>query len=133
MSAINKEQAQLEIDSWLDHKKIKDKKREAHKNSIETLVEAIKDGSLVLNDDKSLEYQLSFPVGKEGQVKSLKFKPRVSVTELQDRKNGNKPGDGDALILSTISALTGIAVAQLKNMDSGDDYDVCGSISVFFM
>ena len=72
-------------------------------------------------------------VGKEGQVKSLKFKPRVSVAELQDRKTGNKPGDGDALILSTISALTAVPVDQLKRMDSGDDYDVCGSISVFFM
>lgn len=132
MAVINKEQALKEVEGWLDFKKVRGKKRELYKESIKSLAEGISEGYLVLGTDMVFNLQLQFPIGKDGAVKELNFKPRVDVATLQDNKQGNKPGDGDAIILSIIAALTGEPRSVLAKMDS-EDYDICGSIAVFFL
>lgn len=130
MSKISKELAVLEIEKWLDFKKVKPKKREAYKDAIESLTDYVAEGILVLNEDFSLTQNLDFPIGIEKQFKSLDYKARIDVSTLQRQMSGVSTGDGR--ILATIAALTGQEKAIVSKMDT-EDYSVASSIAVFFL
>ncbi len=130
MEAISKEVAIIEVEKWLDFKKVKPKKREAYKDAIESIADAMCEGSLVLNEDFSLTQTLDFPIGAEKQFKSLDFKPRVDVSTIQTQMNGVT--GADARILGTIAALTDKAKGIISKMDT-EDYSVASSVAIFFL
>jgi hypothetical protein len=127
---ISKEQAEKEVNSWLDFKKVSPKKRETLKGNIAYLVEAMMEGLLVLDPETFVfEHTLKFPVG---DLKKLKYKPRLTLKEIQDRTQAIKtPGPLEQSI-AYISALTGQNSAILKEMDS-EDNTLADYLSFFFM
>ncbi len=127
---VSKEIAEKEIEKWLDFKKVKAKKKEAYKDAIESLVDAVSEGSLVLNEDFSLTHKLIFPVGNEGAFKDLTYKPRIDVATIQKYANGAT--SGDARVLSTIAALSGQASTIISKMDT-EDYGIASSVAIFFL
>lgn len=136
MSAVAREVAEKEFESWMDFKKIPAKKRESNKEYGEKIIEAICDGRLILNEeDHTFTQKLFFPIQEEGgstAVSTLNFKPRVKTETIHIQMNGVKPGDADRRVLAYVAALTGVPKALIAKLDT-EDYDVCQSFSVFFL
>jgi len=130
MDVISKEQAEKEVNSWLDYKKVSAKKRESLKGNIAYLVDAMMEGSLILDPDTFVfEHTLKFPIGS---VKKLEYKPRLTLKEIQDRtQNIKTPGPIESSI-AYISALTGQPSSLIKEMDS-EDNSLADYLSFFFM
>lgn len=127
---ISKDQAELEINSWLDFKKISERKREAFKTNIDNMIEAIMEGNLSLNDETFVLTQtLKFPIS---DIKTFDYKPRIKVKEVQDRLQNIKGGGIFAQSFAYISALTGQLTGIVKELET-EDYTLADHISVFFM
>lgn len=132
MIAVSKEIATQEINKWLDFKKVNDKKKEAQKDQIESLVDALVDGSLVLNADFVLTQTLKFPTEGELKIISLDFKPRLKMQAIHNAMGGVKSGDVDGRVLAYIAALTSTPKAVIKDLDT-EDYSISQSIAIFFL
>lgn len=130
MSKVSMDIAKNDVEKWLTFKKVNDKKREAFKVNIDAIAESISEGILILNEDFSFTHKLLFPIGEEAKVSELKYKARLSVNELQNALSG-KSGM-DARILATAAALSNQPKKVVESMDT-EDYNVAGSIAVFFV
>lgn len=130
MSKVSMDIAKNDVEKWLTFKKVNDKKREAFKVNIDAIAESISEGILILNEDFSFTHKLLFPIGEEAKVNELKYKARLSVNELQNALSG-KSGM-DARILATAAALSNQPKKVVESMDT-EDYNVAGSIAVFFV
>jgi hypothetical protein len=129
---IVEEVAKVEIDKWLEYKKIDDDEREAQAANIEKITKAIMHGRLVLNTD-SMEFTqtLKFPITND-KIETLTYKPRIKMSEVQRRLQGVKGNDADGRVLAYISTLTGKQKPILQDMDSVD-YDLAQAIAIFFL
>jgi len=133
MGAVSKEQAQIEVTDWLDSKRVKAKKREKQKDTIETLVEAIEEGDLIFDQDtKVMTMKLAFGIGKDDNIKELNFKPRANVGEVNSYLKKVKTDDADGRLLCYVYALTGQPAAVIDCLDT-EDYALALSIAIFFM
>ena len=129
-NVVSRDVAMIEVEKWLDNKKLSDKKRETNKDSIDALIEGIEDGILSIDEsDFSIKMNLDFPVG---DLKTLTFKARLSVGELHKYLNGVKSTDGDGRILAYVCALTGQNSGLIKMMFL-EDYSVASNIAYFFL
>lgn len=85
------EQAEQDLQAWMDKKMIFPKRREALTPAIDTLIEQISYGNVAIEDDGSLTQKLIMPVGSTSE---LKYAPRISPLivnkELQGLKNDNQ-------------------------------------------
>jgi len=130
--SVSKESAIEEITQWLDYKKLSENKREAQKDQIDTLVEAMVDGSLVLQPDKTLVQKLKWEIGEgSGATKSLSYKPRLRMSEVHEKMHGVKSSDADGRIIAYVCALTSEAKGIIKAMDT-EDYSIAQAIAIFF-
>jgi hypothetical protein len=132
---VSYEQARDEVNGWLDYKKVKEKKREAYKDAIDTLVDGVKDGTLSIAEDMKITHALAFPVeDSTGKIvfDKLEYKARLSVGEIGERTKGVKAADTDGRIMAHVSALTGKAIGLLNKMDT-EDNSIAQSIAVFFV
>ena len=127
------EVAKSDIEAWLDHKKITDKKREAYESNIETLTDAIVDGYLVHNaQDHTLEHTLKFSFGTEMKVEKLTYIPRLNMQRLKPYLTGVKSTDADGRITAYICALTGKAKGIIEQLDS-EDLTIAQAVAIFFL
>lgn len=130
-NVVNRETAEKDIDRWLDAKNVKPSKREAYADYIETLIEAVMDGSLAVSAEGVLTFKLSMPIGVEEKISALTFKNRLTVGALNSELKGVKAGDQDGRMVAYVAALTGLAKASVEKLDSSD-YAVPTSVAVFF-
>lgn len=133
-SKVAREVAQAEIEKWLDYKKIKEAKREAEETTTETIVDAICDGTLVLNKDYTFTHKLAFPLKSDGEdtLKELTYKPRLEVREINTKMKGIKPSDADGRIMGYIAALTDQPRGVLTRMDT-EDNRIAQAFATFFL
>lgn len=134
---ITLEAANEEIESWLDFKKISAQKRKSLSDQIETLIEAMCDGSLVLEKgDESESFvftqSLKFPFGKDEKITELKFKSRMGIATIHLHLKDVKSTDADGRLLAHVAALTSQNKEILKNMDTVD-YSTSSAIAMFFI
>ena len=132
---VTRKVAELEVNKWLDHKKVKDKKRENLQDQIDIMVDSIIDGSLVLDQDLKFTHTLSFPIENakgEVTVRSLTYKPRLAVKEINSRMKGVKATDADARVVGYISALTEQPSAVLTSLDT-EDNTLAQAFATFFL
>lgn len=132
MQKVSREQAKQEVESWLDFKKIGEKKRESQEAQIESLVDAVAEGDLVLKEDKTFVQVLKFPTQGDIPIKELEYKPRLSMMNIHSQLEGVKSSDGDGRVLAYVAALTGKAKQIIRNLDS-EDYNVSQAIAIFFL
>ncbi len=132
MGTVERSIAVNDVNSWLDYKKVSPSKRQANEQSIETMVNAIEDGDLVVNEDKTLTLTLKIPVTGEVKFDTLVFQPRIPVETLHNSLGGVKATDVDARLLAHVSALTSKGKALIKKLDT-EDYDVARAIATFFL
>lgn len=130
---IDESVAQEEVNAWLDHKRIKPRKRKANEDAIAELVDGVVYGQLTINQETFVITQhLEFPIGDEVKTSELEFKPRVRVADVNSKLKAVKAGDVDARLLAYASALTGKPVALLAKMDTIDN-TLAQNIAVFFL
>lgn len=132
MDLISKEVAEKEVNAWLDYKKVNAKRREFLKGNIENIISGIQDGTFIIHPDTFIiEHKLSMPLGLNGQIKALSYKPRMSVGAIQDNLNGVNKEDTIAVTVCYIMTLSGESKLILKGLDR-DDYQNADSIAAFF-
>jgi hypothetical protein len=131
-SKVSKEIATEEVYAWLDLKKIGAQKRETQKDQINTLIDAVVDGSLSLTSDKVFVLELKFPTEGETPLKKLEFKPRLQMALINQHLQGVKPTDFDGRIAAYAAALTTQTKTLLSKLDT-EDYGLVQSIVLFFM
>lgn len=142
MAKISKEQAEVEINSWLDYKKVSKSKREENKAYIETLVDAMMDGILSMDGEQdkisskedymSFTHFLKFPTEGETPLISLRYKARLKVMTVQSVLRGLKGDDSQAFIIAYACALTSQPKALIQALDT-EDYKITQAIAVFFV
>jgi len=129
---VTREQATLEVNSWLDKKKVYESTRESQKDSIDLLIEAMVNGDLKLDPDFNFIHKLLVPEVLNGEVAELKYKLRLNDKMLKPCMNGVKSNDADGRLTAYISALTGQVKGILEGLDTADK-KIALSIAVFFL
>lgn len=133
---VSRETAKKEVESYLDYKKVKARKRENLAPQIELFEDAIMDGSLVLDPDKFVfTHTLAFPLtNAKGDitVRQLNYKPRLDVKEINSKMKGIKANDADGRVVGYISALTGQPSEILTRLDS-EDNSLAQGFATFFL
>lgn len=132
MNKVSKEVAENEVTSWLDFKKVNQKKRDLYRDNIDTLVDAICDGCLILDENKIFIHKLKFPIGEEEIFSELKYKPRAKVSTIQVCLQNVKATDADGRICGYMAALTGVDRNIIKQQDT-EDYEIGRAIVLFFL
>lgn len=131
---IAPEIAQKEVEQWLDYKQVETSKRESYKDNIETLVNAIVAGRIVIDSEKQykIQHNLKFPFGEDVKIVSFDYKARLKVNEVTKAMQGVKATDISSMIGAYLSALSGQPKAVIGNMDT-EDYNVAQSVAIFFL
>lgn len=132
MAKVNIEVATADIQRWLDAKRISERKRTNQNESIISLIDAVCDGDLKVNENCELVQSLIHPIGDEKMISELTYKSRIQIGQIHEYLKNVKPGDADGRIVAYISALTGNTPAVIKKMDT-EDYSIAQSIAVFFL
>ncbi|OJV51647.1 MAG: hypothetical protein BGO31_00135 [Bacteroidetes bacterium 43-16] len=132
MSTVSHEVAVKDVENWLSYKRIRPKKIEKYEDFKATLVEAVEDGALVLNEDYSWTHNLSFPIESgDTPINGFKYKPRVTVEEV-GQKLKNAGTDADSRLLAYSAALAGVPISVLAKMDTIDS-NISNAVAAFFM
>lgn len=132
MGVVAREVAQADVDRWLDHKKISERKRGEYADSIASMVEAVSDGAIVVDENCQLIQTLKFPIGSEMTITRLTWKPRLNVGLVQNHLQGVRPADVDGRLVAFMAALTGQAKEIIRSLDT-EDYSIGQSIAIFFL
>lgn len=130
MEVVSIEVARKEVEKWLDFKKVKQAKRDAHAGSIDFLAYAISVGDITIDDKLVIKQKLSLPV--DGLYSELEYKPRLSIEELHKHMGAMNVRSTDDAVVCVAAALTGKSVSQIKKMDT-EDYVIPAGIGVFFI
>jgi hypothetical protein len=129
---VTRDQATLEVTSWLDKKKVYEATRESQKDSIELLIEAMVNGDLILDDKFQFTHKLLFPDAVGNEINELTYKTRLNDKMLKPYLNGVKANDAEGRLTAYVSALTSQPKSVLESLDSGDK-KIMLSIAVFFL
>lgn len=129
---VAREVAEGEIGRWLDCKKVSNKKRESNRSSIDSLVDAVVEGLLVVQEDGSLIHTLKFPTDGESPLESLKYKLRLKVGDIHSYMKGIKADDADGRVAAYVAALIGKPLKLVQALDS-EDYSISQAVAVFFI
>lgn len=129
---VDKETATNEIESWLDYKKVGQKKRESAKESIETLIDAVQEGILVVNEDKTITHKLKFPLEGESSITELIYKPRINSSLVQMHMQGVKSADTLGTYHAYGAALATKPKEVIKKLDT-EDLSIVQNIALFFL
>lgn len=140
MAKIAYDVAEKEVNAWLDSKKVGESKRVAKRENIETLINAMCDGDLILKlsePTKELSFiqTLKTPLkGEKGAVgiSELKYKNRMSTAQLQACMKSVKLNDGLGIIIAIIGVLTGELNPSLQELDT-EDFSIAQAIASFFL
>lgn len=131
---ISREQAEKEIESWLDTKRIFLSQREENQEQINYLVEAISKGILVLNQESNVLTQtLEYVMEDDGeQITSISYKPRINDLMLKPYMVGVKASDNFAVQNAYIACITEKNKPFISKLDSIDK-KIANAIVVFFV
>lgn len=132
-TVISEDQARLEIEGWLEFRKVSENQRKANEDSEQTLIEAIMDGSLLVETNNSLTYSLAWPLDDGAGVKSLTFKPRMTTGDKMNAVKGVAAKDGDGRLVAYIAALTDQPQGVIKKLEAGRDSNVAMAIVSYFL
>lgn len=127
---VDLQTAESDINRWLDYRNVKPAKRESrYKPFIQTLVDAVCDGSLRVDDNHNLVQTLSVPFQGEIVIKELVYKPRLRVDEVKIKVDQD---DAFSMLTPYVAALTNQPLGLIRKMDTSD-WDIARDIANFFM
>lgn len=126
------EVAEADVNRWLDFKQVSEKKREGNKENIEAMIEEIQKGSMKINDDFTISYDLRNPIGEEIKTIQLQFRGRVKMRDIQTALRGVDSKDLQGWVIAYTAAVTQNPKPLIAQMDSVD-FGICQAIVSFFM
>ena len=136
MTKVIREVAEAEVKKWLEFKNIPEKKIEDNKDAVESLIDAVESGMMLIDPDTFIiTHNLLIPVeNSDGDVtiEKLTYVPRLKVYEVHNAQKGIKATDIHAMLLGYVSALTKQPKGIIGNLDTAD-YNLSQNISLFFM
>ena len=133
MEKVSRDVAQVDVEAWLDFKRVSQKKREVQTDSIDALIDAVSDGILTINDETfEITHHLIFPFEGDSPLNELVYKPRLKVKQIHANLSGVKTGDTDGRLAAYVAALTSKNSQIIKNLDT-EDYSVGTAIAIFFI
>ena len=135
MEKVARPAAELEFNSWLDFKRVKESKRVENQQFGEQIINCISDGTITIDEaTQQMTVKLDFPLtddqGNE-TVAELVVKPRLTVQELNAKLNGVK-GNAMDMQPAYIAAMTGKPIGLIKKLDT-QDYSLLINIVVYFL
>ena len=135
MEKVARPAAELEFNSWLDFKIVKESKRLENQQFGEQIINGISDGTITIDETtQQMTVKLDFPLtddqGNE-TVTELVVKPRLTVQELNAKLNGAK-GNAMDMQPAYIAAMTGKPIGLIKKLDT-QDYSLLINIVVYFL
>jgi hypothetical protein len=127
---VSRELAEQEVNEWLDFKKVSPSKREEKKDDIKNIIDAVENGTLVLDKEKlTFEYSLLFPLN---ELEKLTLTPRVNAGKIQQAMIGVKSDDLYGMFNVYISVMVNKPKELLKSFDA-EDYNLLRRVAGFFM
>jgi len=128
---LPQELAVEELQKWLDYKKTKielvvksNSEEEGEDNKANAdIIEAIMDGSLVINEDMTMTYNLSFPIMSDrgtDELHAITLKPRLTAYEVQQATKGITKDEPFKLFTGYIHVLSGEVRGIVNKIDSSD-------------
>ena len=135
MEKVARPAAELEFNSWLDFKRVKESKRVENQQFGEQIINGISDGTITIDEaTKQMTVKLDFPLtddqGNE-TVNELVVKPRLTVQELNAKLGGTK-GNAMDMQPAYIAAITSKPIGLIKKLDT-QDYSLLINIVVYFL
>lgn len=130
-NVVTVEVATAEVEAWMDFKKISAQKRETRKEQTETIIGAIVEGSLILEENKFTQI-LKEPFGVDVKFEKLEYKSRIPIDLVHMHLKNVKSDDPDGRLLAHVAALTQKPKDVLKKMDT-EDYATAQAIAYFFL
>ena len=136
-NVVSEKIATAEIEKWLDHKNVNGRKRAKKdiKANIETLMYAICDGDLTLDEEFNLVQKLRNPVkDKDGKpvLTELSFIPRLLLGDVEASLMNVKTDNSIGMLAAYTSALTGVNSGLIRKIDT-DDNKTSQAIVMFFL
>lgn len=133
MEKVLRDVAEQEVNAWLDHKRMSEKRREEKKEAINSLVNFIQEGTLVIDTESfEITQKLFFEVGEQVKIKELKWKPFGNVGRVQLYMKNVDSADFTGNSIAHACAQTGQSKNIINALDS-EDIAVVKVITVFFM
>lgn len=136
MGVVSLDIATADINSWLEYKKASERKIEAYKENIDSLIDAICEGQIIVNNNPdgsvNLTHILKFPVGKDIQITKFDYSPRLAVGTVQKHLQGVKSTDADGRLMAYVAALTNQPKSIIALLDT-EDYSIAQAIALFFL
>lgn len=131
-TTIDRQTAEKEVTEWLDARKVGKSKREKQSDVIESMIEAMEEGRLVIEENRSITYTLIEPIKGDKDITELNFKFRITTEDIQIQMTGVNTKDVISVVLAYFSALTGVPKSVLRKLDSSD-YSFGQGFASFFM
>jgi hypothetical protein len=132
-NVVNKNTAELEVNAWLDHKRISEKRREEKKAAIDSLIGFVEDGTVSINPETfEIKQNLKFEIGNQIKIKELIWKPFGNVGRVQIYMKNVDSADYTGNCIAHACAQTDQSKNIINSLDS-EDTAVIKVIANFFM
>lgn len=133
MEFVSKDIATASVTKWMDSKRIRPSKRLEYKSHVESLITAVEECLLVVEDDNTLTQKLLWPIGEGiNQTSELKYKHRCNSEMVKPYLKNVDSNDADGRLNAYVCALTDMPIGIVGKIDS-EDKNVSQSIAVFFL
>ena len=128
--------AKKAVESWLDAKRVRKKKRQTLEENIEGLVDMVAEGIISIPDEFTdnigIKHKLLFPLKRSTEpLEELSYKLHLTGENVQNAMHGVKEDDKFGNVIGFASELTGLTKNMVRRLDS-TDYEVASKIVAFF-
>lgn len=135
-TVVSKEQAQKEVNDWLDRMEIPATKRDSDEVSffIESIINSVMGGWLIFNEDGTVTQKLKYPLA-DGATKELRHSFRYQIGEYNKAMKGLHPSEEVDWCMAKLLVINAnspkMPRAALDKLD-GADFKVSKALTVFF-
>jgi len=130
VKVISYEVAKKDVQRWLDFKRVDEKKQDESESQIESMVSAVMNGHLSIDNECVITQVLKHP--SENGPKELKYKPRIKVSDVDRYSKKLDMAKYSDILVANICASTETASGIIKDMDK-EDFRYAQDICLFFV
>jgi len=130
MQKVSEKIAREDFERWFESKRLGSSFRSGSYEVIEKqMIDAICDGSIIINEDNTITLKLSWPLTQPNQIDELIFVHRMQTGAIQARTKIAKTQEEK--LLYTIAALTNNEGGIIRALDPSD-FSNAGCVASYF-